>query len=605
MGFWCKLFLIALVVTPGVAAASAVNVPILLDYRVIDKALKEQLFTGPDGSAKLLDDGFNCNSLTLSEPSVGSAEGGLIRLQTRVSARIGTPVGGNCLFPVTWQGQVQTLQEVFVAPTGLGVGFRVVDSSIINDPGADPAPTAVWELLKSYIHPRLSAVNINLEPTIATIQQLLAGAGKGSQEQLAFLSTLGLSHVSSENGQLNITLKMNAPDAPANWLAASSGALSEQELAQWDSAWQAWDGFATWMIKTMAAPADPALASELGEILLDARYDLYEALSSEDKSRDPVRELFTKTWTRLAPLLRQNKLAIPGGEALEFATFISAADALQILDSAAPQLGLRIDSQTFRSLARLLLPTVQDADLDYDTDVDPELRALMGLDPEFEASAEEESELLLPFVWLVPQAQAGAVDPKLVQKLTGWVPTALELNDYLNTMNRLLEEIIRAEREKGKVPVSFFPVYEDLLLATAWQESCWRQYIHKGGKVQPILSAAGSVGLMQVNKNVWRGIYDPKALDNNVAYNARAGNEILVHYLVDYAIKKKEHQITGNANNLARATYAAYNGGPGHLSRYRNPNNRKSLQEIDSAFWQKYQAIARNGSAAVRACYSN
>ena len=48
-----------------------------------------------------------------------------------------------------------------------------------------------------------------------------------------------------------------------------------------------------------------------------------------------------------------------------------------------------------------------------------------------------------------------------------------------------------------------------------------------------------------------------------------AGSEILIHYLRDYAIAKGEHTATGEIDNLARATYAVYNGGPGHLRRYR------------------------------------
>jgi hypothetical protein len=44
-------------------------------------------------------------------------------------------------------------------------------------------------------------------------------------------------------------------------------------------------------------------------------------------------------------------------------------------------------------------------------------------------------------------------------------------------------------------------------LATAWQESCWRQFIKKSGRLEPLISRAGAVGIMQVNPNVWRGFY--------------------------------------------------------------------------------------------------
>jgi hypothetical protein len=599
--------------------AEQLTLPVALDYGIVRQALAQQLFVGENSSVLIYSDSLGCNTLSLANPRVEDGADGLIGVRSSVSAQMGTPVGGRCLVPISWQGDIETLQQVFVTEDGQAIGFRIVDSNVIaSGENASQIPEVLWRWVKSYIHPQLSAVTINMGQALGSLQQLLSGSMEPATAADPVLPILGLQSVTANNGKLNINLGLDVPQAPQNWLPEDSAALNAEELAQWNAAWQAWDGFATWMIKTVAAPADPELARHLGEVLLESRYDLYEALSSDDKSRDPVRDLFTKTWERLAPLLRENQLAIPGGEALQFATFITAADALQALDSAAPHLGLRFDSDTFRSLARLILPTVTDTDLSYTTEVDPELRKLLGFDPEMEQEKSpdktledkleelletEGDELLLPFVWLVPRAMAADVDPRLIKKLTDWVPTKTELDDYLDTVNRIFDEITRAEREKGKVPVQFYHIYESLLMATAWQESCWRQYIDKGGKVQPILSSAGSVGMMQVNQHVWRGIYNPTLLHNNIAYNARAGNEILVHYLVDYAIKKKEHLISGNPDNLARATYAVYNGGPRHLSRYRDPNNRKSLQQIDNAFWKKYQAIAKNGRGAVKQCY--
>jgi hypothetical protein len=74
-------------------------------------------------------------------------------------------------------------------------------------------------------------------------------------------------------------------------------------------------------------------------------------------------------------------------------------------------------------------------------------------------------------------------------------------------------------------------------------------------------------------------------------YNGRAGCEILLHYLRDYALAKKEHLQTGGSDNLARATYAVYNGGPGHLARYRTPDTKPYLKKIDALWWSKYTAV--------------
>jgi hypothetical protein len=207
--------------------------------------------------------------------------------------------------------------------------------------------------------------------------------------------------------------------------------------------------------------------------------------------------------------------------------------------------------------------------------------------------------------WLlgfIGDARAAALPPDLLRRLNGWVPERPEVDGYLAAVDRLLHAVAQAERERGKVPAPYEPTYEPLLRATAWQESCWRQYVLRDGQIETIRSPAGSVGLMQVNVYVWRGVYDPTGLVENVGYNTRAGNEILVHYLVDYAIRKGEHESGADPDSLARAAYAAYNGGPGHLARYRKPNTPAALRKIDDAFLAKYRAIQVEGPAAVRRC---
>ena len=79
-------------------------------------------------------------------------------------------------------------------------------------------------------------------------------------------------------------------------------------------------------------------------------------------------------------------------------------------------------------------------------------------------------------------------------------------------------------------------------------------------KGTPVTSTTGDVGLMQVNRNTWRSVYDLKGLNGDIQYNGNAGGEILLYYLTKQAIRKNEDKQAGG--NLARATYSAYNGGP-------------------------------------------
>jgi Transglycosylase SLT domain len=137
-----------------------------------------------------------------------------------------------------------------------------------------------------------------------------------------------------------------------------------------------------------------------------------------------------------------------------------------------------------------------------------------------------------------------------------------------------------------------------LLKAAAWQESCWRQFVMKNRRIWYLESKTGDIGLMQVNKYVWRGFYSLARLRWDIVYNLSAGSEIL-HRLLSESLN---HVHSSNPSDVARATYAAYNGGPGAYSRWRQPNEPPALRAIDDAFWVKYQAIAAGQSFDIVTC---
>jgi len=586
------------------AFAAGLEIPLVLDYRILDQALRDQVFSGPDASSEVFADRIRCNTLVLSDPRISGTDAGRLRMQTTIRAQTGTPLGGKCWFAKSWNGLLETLQTAEVQPDRSQVSFKVVDSTLLSPDGQhEVLPRFLRKWVRDYVYPRLGAVRIDLEPVVTGVQELLdsviASVPTGAETEFPQQTLpLKLADVRFDDDSLVAVLSADVPAAPADWASPVQAPLSEEELARWDANWQAWDGFATWLIKTLADSSEPELRNELAETLLTARYDLRDALSSDQREQDPVRSLFLKTWDLLAPLLHQSRLEFPGSTALQYAAFISAGDALQALDSVAPHVGMRLDRNSLRSLARVLVPGVADAELRYDTAVDPELRAVLGLEPGFEDAAKPVSILS----WLISSAYATQIDPELIEHLNEWIPKRKEIDHYLQSVEKMLLAIAQAERDKGKVPAAYFEIYDRLLRATAWQESCWRQFIEREGSVQTIRSSAGSVGLMQINMHVWRGVYDIDELAGNIGYNTRAGNEILVHYLVDYALRKKEHEIEGQPDSLARATYAVYNGGPRHLRRYRDPNEPESLKIIDQLFWEKYRAIQSEGIMAVKQC---
>jgi hypothetical protein len=410
--------------------------------------------------------------------------------------------------------------------------------------------------------------------------------------------------VGDDGLEVDIRLDLSERTESGSTIPRPEPTLTADELARWDAAWQRWDAFMTFTVLHLARdPHTEAQMQELREVFLAARYDLVVALTGPPSpTGDPVRRLFLQTWSRLRPLLREFSVGLPGEAGVRYLSLIAAADALQAIDAIGPDVGVEISAEGLRRLARLLDPVAEDP-LRYDTDVDPELRRALGLG----------TPLPVPTgpphsrgwgSWLVPRAWAAEDEAaELSAKLNRWAPTVDDIARYLPLALRLLDLTREKTLAKKPLAVEFQPLFRTLLLAAAWQESCWRQFVRERGQVKTLVSSAGSLGIMQVNQHVWRGIYDVRWLRDDIAYNALAGSEIMRHYLVDYAIKKGEHSQTGTLDNLARASYAVYNGGPGHLRRYRQPSKNRHLREIDEAFWKKYRDVKGGNDLAVRQCY--
>jgi hypothetical protein len=339
-----------------------------------------------------------------------------------------------------------------------------------------------------------------------------------------------------------------------------------------------------------------------------------------------MRSMFESSWEQLSPLLHDVAAQLPEDTARRYAQFIEAGELMR----AAERLGVARDlagsPESLRKLAEILLGEDGDDPLRYDTAVDPELRRIFGFGEPLAPPAtspllgpneskpgarlDARSPLAALANWLVPQAWASpqpAGDRSLlVARLNTWIPgREQEVREYVPLVHDMLRLTVDDALGSSVVEedATAAKVYPTLVIATAWQESCWRQFVRSEAGVQPLVSPAGSVGLMQINGRVWRGLYDPAGLEGDIGYNGRAGAEILWHYLRDFALPAGEHLGPGGADNLARATYAAYNGGPGHLSRYRKARTSAHLQVIDKEFWRKYEVVRAGDQAPMLTCY--
>src|SRR5262249_24590468 len=156
-----------------------------------------------------------------------------------------------------------------------------------------------------------------------------------------------------------------------------------------------------------------------------------------------------------------------------------------------------------RRLARVLEPEYVGDPIAYSDAPDEQLRELFDfhdpsrfLPPE-SAPADHDS-----FSWFGPRAAEAADDELAVvaRRLDRWVPRREELETYRDAVGRLLGQVSQRAATTNAIDERFAALYQHLVPTTAWQESCWRQFVERDGRVTFLLSTSGDIGLMQVNR---------------------------------------------------------------------------------------------------------
>lgn len=602
------------------ASAMQVSLPLWSDLAVVRQALREQVYKEPGEQCTLAGNGGKCLTVRLYHPLV-SARMGRLRIMSGAHVRPGA--GSECLAPAEWQGLVAVIAEPRIEPGSRALTLKIIETVFYDEQQKRAAVAAVLrDAVAGGIEQRLAALQVDLTPQVQQFLSLMrpflpqqAAAGRLSETL-----TLSRPRLLGESFGVTVTMQTDALTQAGQTIPLKDAAAQKiREMRK--RRLERWDAFLTFVIKTMARNNNngPLRQALLG-ILLDARYAVLEQLASlSQQAQDPVPRLFARTWEQLKTAMLQHDRGIRQ-RSREQKNFVSAVDGLAALARQPQQTGFEVSDDGLRSLARTLAPGSTEDPVRYETAVDPELRRLLGFGeplpaPQIEPGIYLESDQVAAHdrmqenygsctlaAWFAADAWAAA-EPDAAAQLNGWVPSKKDLGKYLPLVRSLLRSLGEQTLAKTGLEEKYHGVYRNLVLATAWQESCWRQFIRKGDMVLPLKSGAGSVGLMQINQHVWRGIYDQKGLLGDISYNGRAGCEILLHYLKDFAIARGEHLKTGGIDNVCRATYAVYNGGPAHLSRYRQPSTKESLKNIDRLWWQKYQAVSAGKELEVAGCY--
>ncbi|WP_455222707.1 transglycosylase SLT domain-containing protein [Kaarinaea lacus] len=582
-----------------------VNVPVQVDHFFMRQVLLSTLFTQSNQSFRALDDGTGCNFLQLQNPDISTVDG-LIRIEAESKARFGRNFGKKCLLLFEWSGKIESFEKLYIDDKRPALKARVVRSNLLNK---DNTPVTgselLWKQVGNFVNPKLESVVLDLAEVQSVMREILPllmdSQQTGRINQI--VQSLSVSDTDINEQGVKITFAMRMPPDKKRLAKKPVKALTEQEMEKLDILFRELDSFVTVIVKKAAGDTNTdELRSALLSVLLDTRYDIVNALQSNHTSEDdPVREIFLSLWQELAPVLREIAYTQPGvNPGISYLSFVTAADALTAIDRVGPELGIEISSDGLKRLARILVPHLSNP-FQWTNEVDPQLRELFSFKP-----LVPNQSLLINIIidfFIQPSFAQQNIDRTLVQQLNSWVPHKEELETYLPLVERLLRQSTKLTLKDSTLDKSFHPIYQSLVLATAWQESCWRQYVKRRGKQVPLKSGVGAVGMMQVVPRVWRGFYSPKKLQWDIAYNIDAGSEILMRYLLRYAIRKNEHIKTGNPDNLARATYSAYNAGPRKLTRYRWKSANARQRRVDNDFYQRYLTMKENNVHEVAKCY--
>lgn len=622
------------------AEARIVDLTLVVPHAFLHRLLVTQVFTEPGETARVTSVADPCNEIVLSEPRVGSVGDRLV-VTVHGEALAGFSWLGGCFRPFSWEGEIEAEEDARLAPDAPIVSFPVADSRLRRTGSGWLGATVLWDWVKSVVHPRLETLRVDLEPLVSELRRTLPlfAARRDDAVIQRFAASIGLSGARVEERGVALQLRFEVetePDEQA--VVAPEPPLTPEELQAVEAALREWDAFVTFVVKVAGQDSlRPAQRAELLAVLLEARHELLAALEEGGAPGDDrVRALFTSSWTRLAPAL----VDLTGGDdGYRYLAFVAAGDALAALDALGPGFGIEISSDGLRRLARALAPAETGDPLLWSEEVDPALRETFGFDvplpalpprepdaptpetappdEELEAPAEDPPEpaagrsLLrslaarVAALLVAPAFAADAPPPPepFTSVLDSVAPGRKELDAYLPKVAELLRDAASLTFAHAGLERDRLELFRNLVLASAWQESCWRQYVERRGRIEPLRSSVGALGLMQVHPRVWRGFYAVDGLAWSIGYNARAGSEILLHYLRDYAIARGEEMV-GGPDALARASYAAYHGGPSHLRRYREARPRTpALAAIDRAFHDKYRAVSAGGELGVRDCF--
>jgi len=613
--------LLNLLIAAAPAGAEIVRLPVTIDYPLLQNLIISKAFRETNESVVLASEGDGCIHLALSHPRV-KEEKGFIRLETEITAHAGTPLGSECMMPVAWKGFLVLYQRPVINNQTWQLSFKSYRSSLFDN-NRQPVKIAglLWQLIESHVFSYLDSITIDLAPPVTSLKEFLYPLfpPQVQQQTQAMLDSLrtGEPGITSQAVTIEILADVRETYRPDD--AYLTETLSGKELEEVVAVWENWDALLSFMVATMAKDVlSPEERQTLMDVLLETRYAFLDSLGNQSVTHDFVRVQFASAWRKLAPIFRNHLTPDASPQKLGYLAFFTAADALTVLDNLGPTFGIEVSRNGLIRLARMLSsdPNV----LRYGSGVDPNLQHLFEADPEPVQAPEQQepppegdileedlpppppSEPLSQILsfFCAPLQAAETISQDEVRR---WKVPEGSIDTYVKKVVRLIKAQAQTTAREKKVPPSFRSHYRLMIPAMAWQESCFRQFVVRDNKLTYLLSYNNSsVGLMQVNTRVWRGVYNLERLRWDIRYNTAAGCEIATLYLKDYALRERKGEKKPDNETIVQLVYAMYNGGPAQYKKYLERKRTGKLYSSDKLFQEKYEWVSAADWSKINKC---
>jgi hypothetical protein len=606
------LFLIA----PSWSWGESLQFPLTIPLPLLRNLIAQSAYPLAGEQAKILDSAHGCNQIVLSHLQL-SEERGYLRFQTKVSMHWGTPVRDSCLTPFTWEGSVVLWQRPRI-DGNWRLSFATADSAVF-DKNNQPmhAVDLLWSLIKDHVHAYVDKITVNLAPPVSDVKAALLPMFDRDHQATAlqFLASMQPDRPLVHPESLNVNILADIALPQQTVADQPVPQLSPQDYSRVMSLWRAWDDFLVLQLKQFAgAPLSEEERRILLNTMLTTRYAFTDAIEQNQLSTLFVRQQFLWGWSQLEPIFRNHLLGGTQTNILGYLAFFTANDALRILDSLGPAVGVEISEDGFRRLAALIsTESLQPGPPSSATD--QRLRQVLGLEPlpdeplptdkPIPLPATEENDptsLLQPFPWrrfthYFGLSSALAADQAAGQQdIREWTAEFVPPAELLPKVRDVLHGAATTQQDKLAAPAGTDDWFVTMILASAWQESCFRQFRILNKTITYTLSSnQTSVGIMQINEQIWRGVYNTKQLRWNIGYNSQAGCEIMALYLRDYMLKEKapvDFTTPTGQRFLAAWLYALYNGGPAQMKPFLQRYKKENLYRAEQLFLAKFDAVA-------------